>query len=148
MDRLIKNIAFWTVAALVVLFSYKFLQKPSTASELMDSSRFMEALKAGEVTRVRLPQDATIEGDLAQPSPDGKAAHFIIATPAYRNLVDDMLQHNVTVEYLSPRDSSLMTTALSWVPVLFLIGIWIYFMRTMQAARRKAENQPGPSIGP
>lgn len=147
MDRPLKNIAFWTVIVLVVLFFYKFLQPPSTAPDLMDSSRFTEALRAGKIARVTLPRDATIGGDLTEPGHDGKAAHFLIATPAYRDLVDDLLRQKVTVEFHSPRESTLLTTVLSWLPMLVLIGIWIYFMRTMQAARRKPENQPGSPMG-
>src|SRR3990172_9571251 len=107
MDRLLKNIAFWTVSILGILFFYKFMQKPSTAPDLMDSIRFTDALRAGKIARVTLPRDATIGGDLAQPGPDGKPAHFLIATPAYRDLVDDLLRQNVTVEFHSPRESTL-----------------------------------------
>jgi cell division protease FtsH len=148
MDRILKNIAFWTVIVLAILFFYKFLQTPSTASDLMDSIRFTEALRAGNIARVTLPPDAILGGDLGHPGPDGKAARFLIATPEYRDLVDDLLRQNVTVEFRSPRDSTLLTTALSWIPMLFIIGVWIYFMRTMQAARRRSESQPGAPIGP
>ena len=143
MDRLLKNIAFWTLIVFVVLFFYKFMQQPSTAPDLMDSIRFTDALRAGKIARITLPPDATISGDLAQPGPDGKAARFLIATPQYRDLVDDLLRQNVTVEFRSPRDSTLLTTVLGWLPILFMLGVWIYFMRTMQAARRKSESQPG-----
>ncbi len=142
MNRLLKNIAFWTLMVLAVLFFYKFLQPPSTPQDLMDSIRFTDALRSGRVTRVTLPRDATIGGELSEPGPDGKPSRFLIATPAYRDLVDDLLRHNVTVEFYSPRESTLLTTVLSWLPMLVLIGIWIYFMRGMSTARRRTEG-PG-----
>jgi len=148
MDRLLKNIAFWTLIVLAVLFFYKFLQKPSTAAQIMDSIRFEEALRGGNIARVTLPPDATIAGELAQPGPDGKAARFFIATPAYRDLMDDLLRHDVAIEFRSPRDSSPLTMLLGWIPILLMLGVWIYFMRSMQAARRKSESQPGSPIGP
>lgn len=147
MDRLLKNIAFWTLIVLAVLFFYKFLQKPSTAAQIMDSIRFEEALRAGQIARVTLPPDATLTGELAQPGPDGKAAGFVIATPAYRDLMDDLLRHDVAIEFRPSRDSSPLITILGWIPILLMLGVWIYFMRAMQAARRKSESQPG-SIGP
>ena len=147
MNRLLKNIAFWTLMVLAILFFYKLMQKPSTAPDLMDSIRFTEALRAGNIARVTLPTDATIGGDLAQPGPDGKAAHFLIAAPAYRDLVDDLLRQNITVEFRSSREPTALTTVLSWTPMLVMIGVWIYFMRTMQAARRKSESQPWSNIG-
>ncbi len=148
MDRLLKNIAFWTLIVLAVLFFYKLLQKPSTAADLMDSIRFTEALRAGKIARVSLPRDVMIGGDLTDPGPDGKSAHFLIATPVYRDLVDDLLRQNVTIEFHPPHESTLLTTVLSWIPMLVLIGIWFYFMRAMQAARRKSESQPGSPVGP
>jgi len=148
MDRLIKNIAFWTVVVLVILFTYKFLQQPSIVPDLRDSARFTEALKAGKIARVSLPPGATIGGELAQPTSDGKPARFFIAAPAYRDLVDDLLRHDVNVQFGPPKDSTIQTAVFSWVPILVLIGIWIYFMRTMQAGRRNSENQPGSSMGP
>lgn len=148
MDRLLKNIAFWTLIILAVLFFYKFLKQPAAAPEIMDSVRFEDALRAGKIARVRLPADATLSGDLDQARPDGKAAGFLIATPAYRDLMDDLLRHNVAIEYQTSREPSVLINVLGWLPILLMIGVWIYFMRAMQAGRRKAENQPGSPIGP
>jgi len=148
MDRLLKNIAFWTLVILAVLFFYKFLQSPAAAPDLMDSVRFTDALRAGKIASVALPRDATIGGELAGRGQDGKPGRFIIATPAYRDLVDDLLRQNVSVEIVSPRESSLTVTILSWLPMLVLIGIWLFFMRTMQAARRKQDGQYGSPVGP
>lgn len=148
MDRLLKSIAFWTLIILAVLFFYKFLKQPAAAPEIMDSVRFNDALRSGKIARVALPMDATMGGDLIQSGPDGKPAHFLIATPGYQDLLDDLLRQNVAIEFRSPRESSLLVTVLGWVPMLFVIGIWLYFLRTMQAARRKSESQPGSPIGP
>jgi hypothetical protein len=89
MDRLLKNIAFWTLMILGILFFHKFMQKPSTAPDLMDSVRFTEALRAGKIARVSLPRDAAIGGDLAQTGHNGKPAYFLVATPAYRDLMSE-----------------------------------------------------------
>ena len=144
MDRFPRNIAFLALIVLAVLFFYKFLQQPSPAPDFMDSIRFADALRAGSITRVVLPRDATMGGDLAASAADGKAGRFLIATPEYRDLIDDLLRHNVAVEFVSPRESSLLLTLLSWVPMVVLIGIWLYFMRQMSRARQRA-GAAGPS---
>ena len=148
MNPLVRNTIVWAAIIGAVLLFYRLIQPGSAPADLMDSTQFAEALKAGKITRVNIPQDATIGGELSDRRPDGSAAHFVIATPAYRDLVDDLLKANVSVHFYSPRESSLLTTVLSWIPMLFLVGVWIYFMRTMQAARRKAETQPGSPIAP
>jgi len=142
MDRLLKSIAFWTLIILAILFFYKFLQQPSAAPEIMDSVRFTDALRAGKIARIRLPVDATLGGDLDQTGPDGKPARFLIATPAYRDLMDDLLRHNVAIEYQTSREAGPLVNILGWLPILLMVGVWIYFMRNMHAARRKAEEQP------
>jgi len=140
MDKLLKNIAFWTLILLAVVFFYKFLQSPSAPEDLMDSVRFADALRDGHISRVTLPPDALIEGETAARGPDARPERFLIARPEYRDLVDDLLRQHVEVRFRSPRDSSLLTTILGWVPMLVLLGAWLYFMRTLQAAaRRNAE---------
>ena len=149
MDRLLKNIAFWTLMILAVLFFYKFMQQPAGAPEIMDSARFEDALRAGKIARVRLPADATLGGDLDQVGPDGKPARFLIATPAYRDLMDDLLRHNVAIEFSSPHESGPLIKVLGWLPMLIMIAVWVYFMRGMRAAaRRQSEGQPGAPIAP
>ena len=144
MDTMLKNIAFWALIVLAVLFFYKFLSSPAAGADFMDSIRFADALRAGTVARVSLPREAAIGGDLTTAGPDGKPGHFVIAVPAYRDLVDDLLRHNVAIELRSPRETSL-TMLLSWLPMLVLIGIWIFFMRNMTRARRSL---PGPGDPP
>ena len=73
---------------------------------------------------------------------------FMQKPSAAPDLMDYLLRHNVTVEFHSPRESTPRRTVLSWPPMLAMIGIGIYFMRTMQASRRKSESPPGSPIGP
>jgi ATP-dependent Zn protease len=46
------------------------------------------------------------------------------------------------------REPGPLVKILGWLPMLLMIGVWVYFMRAMQAGRRKAEGQPGSPIGP
>ena len=148
MDGLLKNISFWMLIVLTVLFLYKFRQQPSAAPDLMDSARFTEALLAGRIARISLPPDATIRGELTETGPDGKPAPFLAAAPAYRELVDELLRRNVTVAFQPARETTLLTTILSWLPMLLVIGIWLYMMRSMRAAKRREEARPGSPIAP
>jgi len=45
----------------------------------------------------------------------------------------------VTVNIERPRESSaFLVTLLSWLPMLLLIGVWVFFMRQMQTGGNKA----------
>jgi cell division protease FtsH len=143
MDRLLKNVLVWIAIIGAIMVFYKFFQAPATAPVLMDSNQLDEAVRAGRVARVRLPRDVTLGGDLNEKGPDGKAVQFVIAAPGYRELVDELLRQHVAVEVDSRNGVTPMTTFLSWLPMLALIGIWLYFMRNFQAAARNAERQSG-----
>lgn len=147
MNRWLKNLVVWILVVGAILLFYKFYQAPSAEPVLMDSRAFAEAVQTGRVTRVRLPQGVTVGGTLSEKGPDGKPVPFVIAASGYRDLVDDLLRQKVAVEFYSPRESSLQVTFLSWLPMLVLIGIWFYFLRKIQNARRQADGQPGFGSG-
>jgi ATP-dependent Zn protease len=143
MDPLVKNVLVWTVIIAAVLLLYQFLLPASAGADLMDSDRFSEALKGGRVAEVSLPKEATIDGTLNENGADGKPARFLVATPPYRDLVDSLLKRNVRVRYLAVQDSRLKTTLLSWVPLIAVVVLWIFFMRAMRAGQT-AGRQGGP----
>jgi cell division protease FtsH len=143
MDRTLKNVIVWAAIGVSVLLLFRFFQAPSATANVMDSDRFAEALKDGRIAEVRLPRDATLEGTLNENGSDGKPARFVMATPAYRDLVDSLLKRNVGIRFYSPQESSLLVTLLSWIPILAVVGLWLFFMRKMQAAQKGAAARQG-----
>src|SRR2546430_8393074 len=53
-------------------------------------------------------------------------------------MFDALKAKQVTMEFEPPRDAPFITALITWAPVLFLIGLWIFFMRQMQAGGNKA----------
>jgi cell division protease FtsH len=47
-------------------------------------------------------------------------------------------EKGVIVEFEPERDAPFITALITWAPFLFLIGLWIFFMRQMQAGGNKA----------
>src|SRR5260370_27258039 len=43
-----------------------------------------------------------------------------------------------TMEFEPLKNTGIITALITWAPVLFLIGLWIFFMRQMQAGGNKA----------
>ena len=143
MDRLHKNVLVWAAIIVSVLLLYRFLQAPPATANVMDSERFAEALKDGRIVEVRLPREATLEGTLNGNGSDGRPARFVLATPAYRDLVDSLMKRNVAIRFYSPQESSLLVTFVSWLPLLAVVGLWLFFMRTMQAAQKSGAARQG-----
>ncbi|MEE9291803.1 MAG: ATP-dependent zinc metalloprotease FtsH, partial [Acidobacteriota bacterium] len=45
---------------------------------------------------------------------------------------------NVSIEAKKPKETTYLLTLLGWLPMLLVIGIWIFFMRQMQSGGNKA----------
>jgi len=120
-----------------VLLFYKFLSASRPDQVELSFSKMMEDIEAGRVSKVTIT-GSEIVGEYNQPTPDGQAKRFITYAPAYDDLVKDLRRYNVAIEARKPRESTYLVTFLSWLPMLALIGIWIFFMRQMQSGGNKA----------
>jgi cell division protease FtsH len=97
----------------------------------------MQDIEAGRVGKVTIT-GSEIVGEYNQPTPDGQPKRFLTYAPAYDDLVKDLRRYNVAIEARKPREPTYLVTILSWLPMLALIGIWIFFMRQMQSGGNKA----------
>ncbi|PYT37246.1 MAG: cell division protein FtsH [Acidobacteria bacterium] len=137
MNTLLKNIAFWTLIILAVLFFYKFLSANRPDQVEISFSRFMEDVDQGQVGKVTIT-GSEITGEYKQLGPDGQPKRFTTYAPDYNDLVKDLRKAGISIEARKPKESTYLVTILSWLPMLVLIGIWIFFMRQMQSGGNKA----------
>ncbi len=137
MNTLIKNIAFWTIMILVVLFAYKFLSGPRSDQAEPNFTQMMADVEGGKVAKVAIT-GSEITGEYKDAGPDGQPRKFITYAPDYPDLVKDLRKFGVSIEAHKPKDSTYLVTFLSWVPILGLIGMWVFFMRQMQSGGNKA----------
>ncbi len=129
-----KNFVVWAGIILMLLFTYEMLGEFAFSSSKVPFSEFLTDVRNGNVSEVVI-RGNTIEGKLT----DGKT--FSTLTPAYYpKFIDDLTAKNVKIDIV-PTESpmnSLFGILLSWFPVLLLVGVWVYFMRNMQAGGGKA----------
>jgi cell division protease FtsH len=129
-----KNIALWLLITLVMIFLFNYFNSVENARSktTINYSRFLDLVKADKVTKVTLQGDE-ITGEFS----DGKA--FKSYSPADPDLVKLLQSKKVEITARPKEDSPWYTTLLvSWLPMLVLVGIWIFFMRQMQAGGGKA----------
>jgi cell division protease FtsH len=95
-------------------------------------SDFMTRLEAGEVDEVTI-KGSSITGQLK----DGKK--FKTYTTEYPDLVKILRSKNVRIT-AKPEEQNpwYWNLFFSWGPIIFLVAIWIFFMRQMQAGGNKA----------
>ena len=129
-----KNIALWLLITLVMIFLFNYFNtvEHTRGKASINYSKFVDLVKADKVTKVILQGDE-ITGELS----DGKG--FKSYSPADPDLVK-LLQSKKVEITAKPKDENpwYTTFLVSWLPMLVLVGIWIFFMRQMQAGGGKA----------
>jgi len=129
-----KNMALWVVILLMILLLVTMLRQSQTAPSEVPFSKFLAQVEAGEVAAVTIEQGGHIEGRLSSGQP------FTTNAPAVTDKLLDALQaKNVELTARPPRESPMWQQILiMWFPFLLLIGLWVFFMRQVQAGGGKA----------
>ncbi|WP_274706899.1 ATP-dependent zinc metalloprotease FtsH [Sneathiella marina] len=129
-----KNMVLWVVIALLVVALFNIFSDSPTrdAGSSLPYSTFLTEVENSKVTEVTI-QGHNIKGKTS----DGRS--FTTYAPEDSTLVSKLNSHGVIINAAPKEEGSmLMTTLLSWFPMLLLIGVWIFFMRQMQGGGGKA----------
>jgi len=126
-----KNIALILTLLLVFLLVWQLFNQPKTAQKDLIYSEMLSYLDKGEISEV------TIQGD----NIIGKLTNgniFKTYAPKDDKLVAQFREKNIKITAKPTEDSPWLTVLISWFPMILLIGVWIFFMRQMQAGGGKA----------
>ncbi|MEL0090288.1 MAG: ATP-dependent zinc metalloprotease FtsH [Rhodospirillales bacterium] len=117
--------------ALVLLFQAFQGGSFQSGSNKLRYSEFVNQVKDGRV------QEAVIQGrNVSGRLSDGTT--FQTYTPDDPQLVQRLIDAGVNVTASPEEESRLLSVLISWFPMLLLIGVWIYFMRSMQSGGGRA----------
>jgi cell division protease FtsH len=130
-----RNLALWVIIALLLVVLFNLFQPGAThnTATQVAYSDFINEVNNGRVRDVVI-QGRTVSGQLT----DGRT--FQTYTPEDSSLVGRLTDKGVRV-IAKPEDSDvnpLLHYLLSWFPMLLLIGVWVFFMRQMQAGGGRA----------
>jgi cell division protease FtsH len=132
LNPLQKNIALWLVISLVFVMIYHLFNQPKTAQMDVIYSDFLNLVDKSQVTEVTIQGD-NISGRLS----NGKS--FKTYAPKDAGVIALLKEKGVRISAKPVEDSPwYMTILVSWLPMLLLIGVWIFFMRQMQGGGGKA----------
>ena len=112
---------------------FNIFNQPLNSQSDVIFSEFMDQVEGGKVSEV------TIQGDRV----NGKyldGSSFQTMTPSKdQDLVRILRDKGVRIVVVPPEQTSwYMNILISWFPMILLLGIWIFFMRQMQAGGGKA----------
>ena len=127
MNNTLRNILVWIIIVGVVMMVFSNLGPNATQqTEKVSYSQFVHAVNKGNVKNV-LIDGRGVTGDLA--SGQKFATYMPWKDPL---LTDTLLKHDVKIVASPPKTRSFLGTFLiSWLPIILLVGVWIYFMRQM-----------------
>nr|HMQ58489.1 ATP-dependent zinc metalloprotease FtsH [Rhizobiaceae bacterium] len=131
-----RNFALWGIIALLLIALFNMFQAPQervNASEI-SYSQFLDDVDAGKVKTV------TIVGDRVTGSYIDGGRSFATYSPGDAELVSRLEGKNVDIKARPETDGqgSLFQVLLSWLPMLVILGVWIFFMRQMQGGTGRA----------
>src|SRR5262249_3050288 len=126
-----KHIALWLVLALVLFMIFSVLSKQNRREPEIIFSEFMGAVDRGEVREIVI-QGHNIQGKYK----NGES--FRTFEPDDPELVKSLRDKQVRIAAKPNDESSWYLLLLNWLPMLLLIGVWIFFMRQMQVGGGKA----------
>jgi len=130
-----RNLALWVIIALLVFALFNLFQgsSPRMGQQPLAYSDFLSQVESGEVREVTL-KGRQVTGVFR----DGRTLSTL--APEDPNLIGRLQKHGVRISAQAPDDGSptIWSVLISWFPMLLLIGVWIFFMRQMQAGGGKA----------
>jgi len=134
-NQFYKNISLWLVISLMMILLFNMFNKPRPTAEKINFSDFIAQVDAGKITAI------TMQGNDIFGKFDGKDGKEFRTYKPYSDadLTKKLLDKKVTI-IAKPEEEkfSWFSIFISWFPLILLVGVWIFFMRQMQAGGGKA----------
>ena len=131
MNSTFKTALLWASLFVLMLAAWNFsnLQKKETT---LNFSEFMTQVEAGEI------KEATVNGNEVRGKKNSGEAFKTVVPYGYDKPLDSLLAKKVQVSVINDQAPTFTTILITFAPYAILLGIWIFFMRQMQAGGNKA----------
>jgi len=130
LNDMLKNVITWGIILLVLLSVFNHFGSAGSTPDELTYSKFLDDVSNGTIAQVTISSSA--EGNtIVGKDVNGKDfSTFGLPDP---RLVDDLVKNNVEITAEPPEQRSVILDLLiNIIPVLLLVGLWVYFMRQMQ----------------
>ncbi len=129
MNDLAKNILLWVVVAVVLMVVFQSFSPKLAASQDVVYSQFVQDVENDRIKSVDISSN---ERSLDFVRADGSKG-ATTAPVRDRDLINDLIQHKVEIRQAAPESGvSFWSLLLNFLPVLLIIGFWLFMMRQMQ----------------
>jgi cell division protease FtsH len=136
MNQNYRNLALWAVIAVLLIALFNMFQTPQQrgASADIPYSQFLTEIDSGRIKTV------VIAGDRISGTYSDNSNGFQTYSPGDPDLVKRLESKGVTINARPENDGSgsLVSALIGWLPMLIILGVWIFFMRQMQSGSGRA----------
>ena len=132
MNPFYKNIALWLVITLMMIMLYNLFNQQQLPEGKISYTDFLAMVDEERIEGVVIQGQELFVTDINR-------NRFKVFAPQDSDLIKILRQKGVAINAKPPSESPwYMSLLVSWLPMIVLIGIWIFFMRQMQAGGGKA----------
>ncbi|PIT53014.1 ATP-dependent zinc metalloprotease FtsH [Snodgrassella alvi] len=138
MRNTVKNLFVWLVLALILMAAFNAITEKKESKQKIEYSQFIQQVNKGEIASVNI-EGSVVNGFQLKGLRNDKSSFTTNApTPLENGLINNLLAKNVRVNVIPEEKPSILTNLLySMLPMLLLIGVFFYFMRSMQGGGGK-----------
>ncbi|HZX81056.1 MAG TPA: ATP-dependent zinc metalloprotease FtsH, partial [Lysobacter sp.] len=141
MNDLAKNLLLWVVVAVVLMVVFQAFGPRSAATERLTYDQFIQQVQTDRVQNVVIDDDKTT---ISGKRKDG--SEFVTHAPSDPGMMYDLMQHKVSItQQPPPSGPSFWGILLNFLPIVLIIGAWIFVMRQMQQGGSKGAMSFGKS---
>jgi len=132
LNQFSRNIVFWLILILLFVTLFNFVKRSADVSQELSYSEFLQAVENRSVESVKI-EGSRIVGRFVN-----RSEPFKTVAPRHEGLIDMLQNNRVEIYVEEPSEQPwyffLLVNAL---PLLLLVGIWIFFMRQVQMGAGK-----------
>ena len=129
MNDLTKNLLLWVVVAVVLMVVFQSFSPKLAPSQEVVYSQFVQEVQDDRIKKVDISSnERTVKFERA----DGSTG-TTTAPVRDQELISDLINHKVEIKQAPPDTGvSFWSLVLNFLPVLLIIGFWLFMMRQMQ----------------
>lgn len=134
MNQNFRNLAMWVIIGLLLVVLFSLFQNPGQrgGSSEIPYSQFLADAEQGRIRDVTIVGTQEVQGHFS----GGRG--FSVFTPPDPTLGKRLSDKGVSVSARPPSENIFGSLLISSLPMLLLVGVWIYLMRQMQGTGGKA----------
>ncbi len=131
-NQFLKNMALWLVIILMMVMLYNIFNQQQHQEKEITYTQFLTMVENKAISKVVLQGSKLYATNV-------NGEKYQIYAPEDDQLIQMLRGKGVSIEAKPPSEAPwFMSALISWLPMILLIGIWIYFMRQMQSGGGKA----------